>query len=112
MKAMESIDDLIKEVKGRPVWWALCILFLMYFLTHVSNSVWMNLPMAVLIICGLRIISNQNESRSNVEPLTRQSHLNYPGRRQLSLNDARLSTTQPRPRWKKKKINSPVVEAR
>ncbi|WZZ42448.1 hypothetical protein YC2023_038707 [Brassica napus] len=66
--------------------------------------------MAVLIICGLRIISNQNESRRNVEPLTRQSHLNYPGRRQLSLNDARLSTTQPRPRWKKKKINSPVLQ--
>ncbi|KAL0717152.1 hypothetical protein Bca4012_066474 [Brassica carinata] len=43
-------------------------------------------------------------------PAPRQSHLYYPGRKQLSLNDARLSTTPPPPSWKNK-INSPVVEA-
>ncbi|KAL0717161.1 hypothetical protein Bca4012_066483 [Brassica carinata] len=109
---MKGIDDLIEEVKGRPVWWALCIFFLTYFLTHASNSMWMNLPMAVLILCGLRFFLNQNEFRRNAVPATIQSHLNYSGRRQLSLNDARLSTTQPRSRRKKKKkkINSPVVE--
>lgn len=69
----------------------------------------MNLPVAVLILCGLRILLNQNEFRRKVMPAPRQRHLPYPGRKQLSLNDARLSTTPPPPSWKNK-INSQVVE--
>ncbi|XP_056842630.1 uncharacterized protein LOC108858932 isoform X2 [Raphanus sativus] len=93
----------------RAVWWALCIFFLTYFLAHTSKSMWMNLPVAVLILCGLRILLNQNEFRRKVMPAPRQRHLPYPGRKQLSLNDARLSTTPPPPSWKNK-INSQVVE--
>ncbi|KAL0802626.1 hypothetical protein Bca101_057802 [Brassica carinata] len=110
MKAMETIQDLIEEAKIRTVWWALCIFSVTYFLTHTSKSMWMNLPMAILILGGLRILLNQIEFRWKVTPDPRQSRLSYPEKKQLSLNDPRLSTTPPPPRWKKK-IDSPVVEA-
>ncbi|ESQ50949.1 hypothetical protein EUTSA_v10022527mg [Eutrema salsugineum] len=110
MKAMETIQDLIEEAKVRTVWWGLCIFSVTYFLTHTSKSMWMNLPMAILILCGLRILFNQIEFRWKVLPTPRQSQLSYLEKKQLSLNDARLSTTPPPPRWKKK-IDSPVVEA-
>ncbi|CAG7900913.1 unnamed protein product [Brassica rapa] len=110
MKAMETIQDLIEEAKIRTVWWALCIFSVTYFLTHTSKSMWMNLPMAILILGALRILLNQIEFRWKVMPDPRQSRLSYPDKKQLSLNDPRLSTTPPPPRWKKK-IDSPVVEA-
>jgi hypothetical protein len=31
---MESVDDLIEEVKLRTVWWALCVFAISYFLTR------------------------------------------------------------------------------
>ena len=71
---------------------------------------WMNLPMAILILGALRILLNQIEFRWKVMPDPRQSRLSYPDKKQLSLNDPRLSSTPPPPRWKKK-IDSPVVEA-
>ncbi|KAG5405736.1 hypothetical protein IGI04_011855 [Brassica rapa subsp. trilocularis] len=71
---------------------------------------WMNLPVAVLILYCRSVLLNQNEFRRKVMPAPRQSHLYFPSRKQLSLNDARLSTTPPPPMWKYK-INSPVVEA-
>lgn len=71
---------------------------------------WMNLPMAVLILCGLRILFNQIDFRWKVRPTPRQSQPSYIDKKQLSLNDPRLSTVPPPPRWKKK-IDSPVVEA-
>ncbi|KAJ0254446.1 Uncharacterized protein HA466_0109330 [Hirschfeldia incana] len=110
MKAMETIQDLIEEAKIRTVWWALCIFSVTYLLTHTSKSMWMNLPMAILILGGLRILLNQIEFRWKVMPDPRQSRLSYPEKKQLSLNDPRLSTTPPPPRWKKN-IDSPVVEA-
>ncbi|KAL0717160.1 hypothetical protein Bca4012_066482 [Brassica carinata] len=107
---METINDLTEEAKvRRTVWWALCVFFLTYFLTHTSKSMGMNLPVAVLILYGLRILLNQNEFRRKVMPAPRQSHLHHPARMQLSLNDARLSTIPPPPSWKDK-INSHVVE--
>lgn len=36
MKGMESLQDLIDEVKLRTVWWALCIFAVSYFLTRES----------------------------------------------------------------------------
>ncbi|CAH8350034.1 unnamed protein product [Eruca vesicaria subsp. sativa] len=110
MKAMETIQDLIEEAKVRTLWWALCIFSVTYFLTHTSKSMWMNLPMAILILGGLRILLNQIEFRWKVLPDPRQNRFSYPEKKQLSLNDPRLSTTPPPPRWKKK-IDSPVVEA-
>uniref|UniRef100_A0A1J3J137 Sorting nexin-13 n=1 Tax=Noccaea caerulescens TaxID=107243 RepID=A0A1J3J137_NOCCA len=110
MKAMETIQDLIEEAKVRTVWWGLCIFSVTYFLTHTSKSMWMNLPMAILILCGLRILFNQIDFRWKVRPTPRQSQSSYIDKKQLSLNDPRLSTVPPPPRWKKK-IDSPVVEA-
>lgn len=72
---------------------------------------WMNLPMAILILCGLRILLNQVEfSWKVVQTIPRQSQLSYLEKKQLSVNDARLSGVPPPPRWKKK-IDSPLVEA-
>lgn len=34
MKAMETLQDLIEEVKVRAVWWGLCIFSVCYFLTR------------------------------------------------------------------------------
>ncbi|KAL1200869.1 hypothetical protein V5N11_034602 [Cardamine amara subsp. amara] len=110
MKAMETIQDLIEEAKVRTVWWGLCIFSVTYFLTHTSKSMWMNLPMAILILGGLRVLFNQIEFRWKAVPNPRQSHLSNLEKKQLSVNDARLSTISPPPR-RKKKIDSPVVEA-
>lgn len=110
MKAMETLQDLIEEVKVRAVWWALCIFAVCYFLTHTSTSMWMNLPIAVLLVCGLRILFNEVEFRwkvRNVRPPTYLAHLE---KKQLSMNDSRLSTSPPTLKWKRK-IGAPLVEA-
>ncbi|KAF5787034.1 putative Phox domain, sorting nexin, PX domain superfamily [Helianthus annuus] len=110
MKAMETLQDLIEEAKLRTVWWALCIFAVSYFLAHTSKSMWMNVPIAILLVCASRILLNEVEFRRKVkktEPLTYLSHLE---KKQLSVNDSRLSTLPPPPRWKRK-IESPIVEA-
>ncbi|KAK4437825.1 hypothetical protein Salat_0116500 [Sesamum alatum] len=60
-KAMESLQDLIEEAKLRTVWWILCIFAVTYFLTHTSKSMLMNIPIAVLLVFGLRILFNEVE---------------------------------------------------
>lgn len=110
MKAMETLQDLIEEAKLRTVWWALCIFAVSYFLAHTSKSMWMNVPIAILLVSGTRILLNEVEFRWKIRkarPLTYLSHLE---KKQLSVNDSRLSTLPPLPRWKRK-IDSPVVEA-
>ncbi|KAL0365448.1 UNVERIFIED_CONTAM: hypothetical protein Sangu_0642400 [Sesamum angustifolium] len=62
-KAMESLQDLLDEVKLRTVWWVLCIFAVSYFLTHTSKSMLMNIPIAVLLVSGLRILFNEVEFR-------------------------------------------------
>ncbi|TMW89756.1 hypothetical protein EJD97_016698 [Solanum chilense] len=110
MKAMETLQDLIEEVKVRAVWWGLCIFAVCYFLTHTSTSMWMNLPIALLLVSGSRILFNEVEFRwkvRNVRPPTYLAHLE---KKQLSMNDSRLSTSPPTLKWKRK-IGSPLVEA-
>ncbi|XP_019252042.1 PREDICTED: uncharacterized protein LOC109230955 [Nicotiana attenuata] len=110
MKAMETLQDLIEEVKVRTVWWGLCIFGVCYFLTHTSTSMWMNLPIAVLLVFGLRMLFNEVDFRwkvRNVRPPTYLAHLE---KKQLSVNDSRLSTSPPTLKWKRK-IGSPLVEA-
>ncbi|KAK3005187.1 hypothetical protein RJ639_016429 [Escallonia herrerae] len=110
MKAMESLHDLIEEAKIRTVWWALCIFSISYFLTHTSKSMWMNIPISVLVVCGLRILFTEVEFRWKVRNVRRQTYLSHLEKKQLSPNDSRLSTLPPPPKWKRK-IDSPVVEA-
>nr|GMD02630.1 uncharacterized protein LOC109165730 isoform X2 [Ipomoea batatas] len=110
MKPMTTLQDLIEEAKLRTVWWALCIFTVCYFLTHTSKSMWMNLPIAILLVAGLRILLNEVDfswKTRNVRPQTYLSHL---GKKQLSVNDSRLSTPLPLPKWKSK-VDSPLVEA-
>ncbi|XP_031249487.1 uncharacterized protein LOC116107345 [Pistacia vera] len=110
MKAMETIQDLIEEAKVRAVWWALCIFAVCYFLSHTSTSMWMNLPISILIACALRILSNEVEFSWKVKRVRPQSYLSQLEKKQLSANDFRLSNAPPPPRWKRK-IDSPIVEA-
>ncbi|KAI3803675.1 hypothetical protein L1987_31835 [Smallanthus sonchifolius] len=108
---METLQDLIEEAKLRTVWWALCIFAVSYFLAHTSKSMWMNVPIAILLVSGSRILLNEVEFRWKIkktaESRTLLSHLE---KKQLSVNDSRLSTLPPPPKWKRK-IDSPIVEA-
>lgn len=110
MKAMETLQDLIEEVKVRAVWWALCIFAVCYFLTHTSTSMWMNLPIAVLLVSGLRILFNEVEFRWKVRNVRSPTYLAHLEKKQLSVNDSRLSNSPPTLKWKRK-IGSPLVEA-
>ncbi|KAB5541377.1 hypothetical protein DKX38_014351 [Salix brachista] len=111
MKAMETIQDLIEEAKFRMVWWCLCIFCVTYILSHTSSSMWMNLPISILFVSGLRILCNEVEFSWKVRrSVRRPSYLSHLEKKQLSLNDSRLSSTPPPPKWKRK-IDSPVVEA-
>ncbi|XP_061376324.1 uncharacterized protein LOC133318351 [Gastrolobium bilobum] len=107
---MDTIYDLIEEAKLRFLWWALCIFAISYFFTHTSKSMWMNIPMSILVFVALRILVNKVEFRWKVQPPRPQTYLSHLEKKQLSLNDACLSTSPPPPKWKKK-IDSPVVEA-
>ncbi|EXB63666.1 hypothetical protein L484_027008 [Morus notabilis] len=110
MKAMETVKDLIEEAKLRTVWWALCIFAVSYFLSHTSKSMWMNLPMSILLVCGMRILFNEVEFRRKVKPVRPQTYLSHLEKKQLSVNDSRLSTAPNLQKWKRK-IDSPIVEA-
>lgn len=70
----------------------------------------MNLPIAILGLGCLRFVFNHVEFTWKVVSTPRKSQLSYLEKKQLSVNDARLSGIPPPPRWKKK-IDSPVVEA-
>ncbi|KAK7407740.1 hypothetical protein VNO78_09785 [Psophocarpus tetragonolobus] len=106
---MDIIYDLIEEAKLRLLWWALCIFAISYFFTHTSKSMWMNLPMSILFVVALRILLNRVEFRWKVQPPRLQTYLSHLEKKQLSLNDERLSSSPPPPKWKKK-IDSPIVE--
>ncbi|CAL0308404.1 unnamed protein product [Lupinus luteus] len=70
----------------------------------------MNVPISIVFVAALRILSNKVEFHWKVQPPRRRTYLSHLEKKQLSLNDARLSSSPPRPKWKKK-IDSPVVEA-
>ncbi|KAG6383108.1 hypothetical protein SASPL_157145 [Salvia splendens] len=108
-KAMESIQHLIEEAKLRAVWWTLCIFAVSYFLTHSSKSMLMNIPIAILLISGLRILLNEVEFQWKVRNNRTASYLSHLENKQLSVNDSRLTTPPPPKKWRK--IDSPLVEA-
>ncbi|KAE8690616.1 hypothetical protein F3Y22_tig00110893pilonHSYRG00091 [Hibiscus syriacus] len=110
MKPMETIQDLIEEAKVRTVWWTLATFTVTYFLTHTSTSMWMNLPIAILFVAGLRFMVNEVEFKWKVKTVRRPSYLSHLEKKQLSLNDSRLSSSPSPIKWKRK-IDSPIVEA-
>ncbi|KAL8027717.1 hypothetical protein ABFX02_14G113700 [Erythranthe guttata] len=107
---MGDIQDLIEEAKLRTVWWILCIFAVTYFLTHTSKSMLMNIPIAVLLVCGLRILFNEVEFQWKIRNTRRVSYLSHLEKKQLSVNDSRICAQPPTQEWKRK-IDSPVVEA-
>uniref|UniRef100_A0A2P2LA00 Uncharacterized protein LOC8275559 isoform X1 n=1 Tax=Rhizophora mucronata TaxID=61149 RepID=A0A2P2LA00_RHIMU len=108
---METIQDLIEEAKLRALWWAVCIFAVTYFLSHTSSSMWMNLPISILLAVALRVLFNEVEFKRKPQTAVRpQSYLSHLEKKQMSVNDSRLSSAPPPPRWKRK-IDSPIVEA-
>ena len=81
------------------------------FLTaDTSKSMWMNLPIAVFLVSGLRILFNEVDFHWKVRKVSQVTYLSHLEKKQLSVNDSRLSTVPLPPKWKRK-IDSPVVEA-
>ncbi|KAE8723766.1 Phox-associated domain,Phox-like,Sorting nexin isoform 2 [Hibiscus syriacus] len=110
MKPMETIQDLIEEAKVQTVWWALATFTVTYFLTHTSTSMWMNLPIAILFAAGLRFMVNEVEFKWKVKSVRHPTYLSHLEKKQLSVNDSRLSSSPFPLKWKRK-IGSPMVEA-
>ncbi|MBA0804417.1 hypothetical protein Gohar_004003, partial [Gossypium harknessii] len=71
---------------------------------------WMNLPIAVIIVSTFRVIANEVEFKWKVKSVHPPTYLSHLERKQLSVNDSRLSSSPPPPKWKQK-IDSPIVEA-
>ncbi|CAL5329176.1 unnamed protein product [Camellia sinensis] len=135
IKATEALQDLIEEAKLRTVYWALCIFAVSYFLTpplslrclhplargapqssspysswyalDTSKSMWMNIPISILFVSALRILFNEVEFHWKARKIYQQTYLSH---LEKTVNDSRLSTMLPPPKWKRK-IDSPVVEA-
>ncbi|KAK9033730.1 hypothetical protein V6N11_049915 [Hibiscus sabdariffa] len=109
-KTMQAIQDLIDEAKVRSLWLAMVIFIVTFFLSHTSKSMWMNLPIAIIIVSTFRIVANEVEFKWKVKPAHRQTYLSHLEKKLLSVNDSRLSSSPPPPKWKQK-IDSPTVEA-
>uniref|UniRef100_A0A1D1XTZ4 Sorting nexin-16 n=2 Tax=Anthurium amnicola TaxID=1678845 RepID=A0A1D1XTZ4_9ARAE len=107
---METLQDLIEEAKVRTVGWAICIFGIAYFLSHTSKSMWMNIPISILIFSAFRFLSLEVELRWKAQPASRPTYLSHLQKKQLSVKDARLSALPSVPR-RKRKIDSPPIEA-
>lgn len=76
-----------------------------------SKSMLMNVPIAVLLVAGLRLLFNEVDFQWKVRNIRATSYLSHLEKKQLSVNDSRLSTKPPSPQEWKRKIDSPIVEA-
>nr|XP_009379828.1 PREDICTED: uncharacterized protein LOC103968372 isoform X1 [Musa acuminata subsp. malaccensis] len=110
MRPMERVQDLIEEAKVRTVFWAICVFAISYFLSHTSKSMWTNVPISFLILVAFRFFSYEVELHWRMRPVPKQTYLSHLIKKQLRLEDSRLSTALPTSRWKRK-IESPLVEA-
>ncbi|XP_057527535.1 uncharacterized protein LOC130806459 isoform X2 [Amaranthus tricolor] len=110
VRRMESIQDLIEEAKVRFLWWFIFIFSITYFLSHTSKSMWMNVPVAVLIAILLRHLTKEIEFHPKVPSTSKQKCLSHWEKKRLSVNDPRLSTAPPQSKWRRK-FDSPIVEA-
>lgn len=81
-----------------------------FFIADTSKSMWMNIPISIMLVSALRIIFNEVEFRWKVQSVRPRTYLSHLEKKQLSVNDSRLSTMPPPPKWKRK-VDSPIVEA-
>lgn len=82
----------------------------MYVIAETSKSTWLNIPIAFLIFAALRLLSYEVEFRWKIRPFQKPTYTSYLQKKQVRLDDPRLSTLPVAPSWKKK-IDSPLVEA-
>ncbi|RWW34524.1 hypothetical protein GW17_00000706 [Ensete ventricosum] len=101
MRPMERVQDLIEEAKVRTVFWAICVFAISYFL---SRTYGLPLDLFCFVFYLLPIL------RWRKHPVSKQTYLSHLIKKQLHLEDSRLSTVLPTSRWKRK-IESPLVEA-
>lgn len=78
--------------------------------TDTSNSMWMNIPISILILCAFRYLTYEVEFRWKVQPINSRSYLSHLQRIQVSPKDSQFSILPQMPSWKKN-LNSPPVEA-
>ncbi|XP_008784124.2 uncharacterized protein LOC103703152 isoform X3 [Phoenix dactylifera] len=71
---------------------------------------WTNIPISILILSVFRFLSYEVELRWRLRPAHKQTYLSHLEKKQLSLDDFRLSTVPPFSKWRRK-IDSPTVEA-
>lgn len=71
---------------------------------------WTNLPISILLLCALRILSHEVDFHWRVRPVQRQTYLSHLEKKQLSVDDPRLSSG-PSSSKRKRRIDSPIVEA-
>lgn len=109
MKPMNTLLDVVEEAKVRTVFWAICVFVISYFLSHTSKSMWINIPISVLILVAFRYLSYEVELRWKVRPVRRQTYLSHLEKKQLSVDDPHLSLVTTTSKWRRK-IDSPIVE--
>lgn len=80
------------------------------FIADTSKSMLLNIPIAILLVSGLRILFNEVEFHWKVRNARVTSYLSHLEKKQLPVNDSRLRA-QPSPKEWKRKFDSPVVEA-
>lgn len=110
---METLKDLLEEAKRRTILVAILVLIVAYVMSLTSSSVWINLPVSILVLAALRRLSFEVEFRWR--PRINQSRPQYAlhqHRRQLTNYDPLLSglpTHVAATRWRRQ-IDSLVVE--
>ncbi|XP_042511847.1 uncharacterized protein LOC122086979 isoform X2 [Macadamia integrifolia] len=69
----------------------------------------MNVPISIMLVYAFRLLTCEMEIRRRVQPVGPQAYLSHLAKKQLSLDDPRLSSFPAPPKWKRK-IDSPLVE--
>lgn len=106
---MNTLLDVVEEAKVRTVFWAICVFGISYFLSHTSKSMWINIPISVLILAVFRYLSYEVELRWKVQAVRQQTYLSHLEKKQLSIDDPHLSLVTTTSKWRRK-IDSPIVE--
>ena len=103
----------MEEAKRRAILVAIVAVSLAYAMSLTSSSVWINLPIAILLLAALRRVSFAIEIRWKLPPNEHSTpHLSQLQRRQLSTHDPLLSQASHTAanRWRYS-FDSPAVEA-
>ncbi|CAM6023362.1 unnamed protein product [Sphagnum balticum] len=106
---MGTLKDLVEEAKRRTILWAILVFCLAYFMSLTSSSIWINIPVAILLLAVVRRLSLEVEIRR--KPPDGPPPPRHQLRRQLNPNDPLLSAPSnfTRSRWRHN-IDSPSVE--